>query len=107
MRMPRRIRHQCPCWVWAYTVEDLGKIVAAVERLSPANVAQFRANENMYSGQLGYYSHAPGGVEVLWQNLTHELRALAQRLEASSADTYAILPPLPSEKPTGPEVALA
>jgi hypothetical protein len=87
--------------------QDLEALLQAVARLSPATVALFRANADVYRQQLRFYEHVPQGIRDAWKRLMASVHSLTARLEASGREeVFAPLPKLPAA-PADPRVETA
>lgn len=85
--------------------QDLDALVNAVQRLSPATVALFRAHSATDHQQLRFYVHTPAGIKDAWGRLMHSVESLTARLEAAGREeVFAPLPRLPELQPLTPEV---
>jgi hypothetical protein len=102
-RTCQEIQHHC-----GHTVEDLRRIIAAVEGLSPRTVTLLEANSTTYKELLGFYRHTPRGVQDMFQRLERTVASLTTGVEsASSEETYTPVRKLPQPQPLTPQVEMA
>jgi ABC-type transporter Mla subunit MlaD len=102
-RTCQEIQHHC-----GHTVEDLRRIVAAVEQLNERSAPLLHANASTYRELLAFYRHSPQGVRELFQRLQHLVASLTAGVElAPSEETYTPVRRLPSPQPLVPEVEIA
>jgi hypothetical protein len=91
-----------------HTMEDLRRIINAVEKLSPRTVALLQANASTYREQLAFYRHTPQGVRDLFRRLERLVASLTEGLEVvDDADVYTPVRRLPAPQPMTPEVEMA
>jgi hypothetical protein len=97
-RTCQELRHH-----FGHTMEDLRRVITAVEGLSPRTVALLHANRTTSRELLAFYRHAPRGVEEKFQRLERTVAPLTAGVEsASSEEVYTLLPRLPS--PAAPTI---
>jgi cell division protein FtsB len=94
---------------FGYTVEDLRRIITAVEKLNEQSAPLLHANATTYRELLGFYRHTPRGVQDTFQRLERTVAALTAGVEsAPSEETYTLLSRLPQPAaPLTPQVEMA
>jgi hypothetical protein len=102
-RTCQEIQHHC-----GHTVEDLRRIVAAVEQLNERSAPLLHANASTYRELLAFYRRSPQGVRELFQRLQRLVASLTAGVEsAPSEETYTPVRRLHSPQPLVPKVEMA
>jgi hypothetical protein len=94
--------------VFGHTVEDLRRIVAAVDKLNERSAPLLHANASTYRELIAFYKHAPQSVRELFQRLQRLVASLTSEVEsAPSEETTTPVRRFPAPPPMVPEVEMA
>src|SRR5882724_3453598 len=87
-RTCQELRHS-----FGHTMEDLRRIVGAVEKLNERSAPLLHANASTYRELLAFYRHTPQGARELFQRLQRLVVSLTSEVESvSSEEVYTPLP---------------